>query len=157
VDALGEGVLDEAVVGVRGDVGLAARRLRSELVVIQAVADAGNPDQAVATLLAGGVVVAGFGVHDKAILEVGQSVPGGPVVLSANAKGLLGAEYRRKHFFGWESTMDGKTFNGLPSTALAKTTVTGLTPLTTVGFRVAVAVGSGPMGPWSQVVYFLVH
>jgi hypothetical protein len=140
--------------------GILLGMMDSELVVIQAVADAGNPDQAVATLLAGGVVVAGFALHDKAILEVTQAVAGGPVVLVANAKALLaasGASYYRKHFFNWESTTDGKTFFSLPPTPEATTTVTGLTALTTVGFRVAVTVSKSPMGPWSQVVNFLVH
>jgi hypothetical protein len=158
------------VVALHGGKGAAAARdvqlgillgmMDSELVVIQAVADAGNPDNAVATLLAGGVVVAGVGVHGKAILEVTQAVAGGPVVLMANAKALLaaaGASYHRKHFFSWESTLDGKTFNGLPSTPEATTIVTGLAALTTVGFRVAVTVSKTAMGPWSQVVYLLVR
>jgi hypothetical protein len=39
----------------------------------------------------------------------------------------------------------------------SKTTLAGLTPLTTVGFRVAVATTKGVTSAWSQVVDFLVH
>ena len=39
----------------------------------------------------------------------------------------------------------------------ALTTVSGLTPLTTVGFRVAVTKTKSPMSKWSQVFEFLVH
>jgi len=44
----------------------------------------------------------------------------------------------------------------LPSTPLASTTVTGLTPLTTYEFRVSLTDKSGE-GPWSQALSFLVH
>jgi hypothetical protein len=80
------------------------------------------------------------------------------VALEANATALLGsANLRRKHFFSWEYTLDGKTFVGMPSTPEVKTTQGGLTPLTTVGFRVAVTMSKSVQGPWSQVVDFLVH
>ena len=70
---------------------------------------------------------------------------------------LLGVDAGLKHFFSWEYTTDGKTFLGMPSTPEANTTMSGLTPLTTVGFRVAVTVAKRPMGPWSQVVNILVR
>jgi hypothetical protein len=111
----------------------------------------------VSTLHAGGVELAAFGEHDKPILEVSQGPTSGAVDLEANVGALLGADARRKHFFSWEYTTDGKTYIGMPSTPDARTTLTGLTPLTTVGFRVAVTLSKSPMGPWSQVVNFLVQ
>ncbi len=81
----------------------------------------------------------------------------GSVNLEANAGALLGADAGRKHFFSWGYTTDGKTFISIPSTPDARTTVAGLTPLTTVGFRVAVTVSKTPMSAWSQVVELLVQ
>jgi hypothetical protein len=124
---------------------------------MQSIADAGNPDQAVQTLRQGGVEIADYPLHDKAILTVTQGPTSGWVALEANASALLGANLGRKHFFSWEYTLDGKTFVSMPSTPEVKTTQGGLTPLTTVGFRVAVTVSKSPQGPWSQVVEFLVH
>jgi hypothetical protein len=156
----------QVAVGERGK-GMAAARdvqlgilvgmMHSELLYIQSVADAGTPDEAVSTLHAGGVELAAFGEHDKPILEVTQGPTSGAVDLEANVGALLGASARRKHFFSWEYTTDGKTYIGMPSTPDARTTLTGLTPLTTVGFRVAVTLSKSPMGPWSQVVNFLVQ
>jgi hypothetical protein len=137
--------------------GLLAGMMDSELVYIQSVADSGNPDEAISTLHAGGVEVAAFGQHAKAILAVTQGPTSGSVSLEANASALLGGNLWRKHFLSWEYTTDGKTFIAMPSTPEARTTLTGLTPLTTVGFRVAITVTKSPMGPWSQVVNFLVH
>jgi hypothetical protein len=160
---------DKAQVAVGGGgKGLAAARnvqigilwgmMGSELGYMQSVADAGNPDQAVQTLHLGGVEVADFALHDKAVLTVTQGVTSGLVALAANAGTLLGsANLHRKHFFSWEYTLDGKTFIAMPSTAEANTTQGGLTPLTTVGFRVAVTVSKSPQGPWSQIVNFFVH
>jgi hypothetical protein len=39
---------------------------------------------------------------------------------------------------------------------VAQTSISGLTPLTTVGFRVSVNVNKQPPGEWSQVVSILV-
>src|SRR4051812_1138498 len=52
--------------------GLLVGMMESELCSIQRVADTGNPDEAAWTLHAGGVEVAGFALHDKAILAVAQ-------------------------------------------------------------------------------------
>ena len=64
---------------------------------------------------------------------------------------------RRKTFFNWQYTADGgKTFVTLPSTPRARTTVSGLTALSTYGFRVSVTNSDGVAGEWSQIVSFLV-
>jgi hypothetical protein len=138
-------------------VGLLAGMMGTELMYMQSVADAGSPDEAVSTLLAGGVEIAAFGPREKAILTVTQGPVPGAVALAANAGALLSGKRRRKHFFQWEYTTDGKTFLAMPSTPEASTTLTGLTPLTTVGCRVAVVMAKGIASAWSQVVNFLVH
>ncbi len=156
------------VAAVQGGKGMAAARdvqlglmlgmMDSELVYMQSIADAAGPDEAVSILHAGGVEIAGIAQHTKPILTVTQAQPSGPVVLEANASALLGADIHRKHFFSWECTMDGgKTFVAMPSTPGATTSMTGLTPLTTVGFRVAVTTTKSGMGPWSQVVNIFVR
>jgi hypothetical protein len=138
-------------------VGILWGMMSSQLVYIQSVANAGNPDQAVQTLKQGGVEVVLPGDRNKAVLAATQSQPGTPVVLDANATVLLGSNLHRKHFFNWEYTLNGTTFIALPPTAEATTSVTGLTALTTVGFRVAVTVTKSPMGPWSPLVNFLIR
>jgi hypothetical protein len=155
------------VVADKGGKGAAAARdvqlgilvgmMESELVYIQSVADTGTPDEAISTLLAGGVEIARSRAHGKAVLGVRQEPAPGSVILDANARELLGRDIRRKHFFHWAYTTDGKTFVDMPSTPEARTTLSGLTPLTTVGFRVAVAKTQGVVGPWSHVVSFLVQ
>lgn len=162
-------ITDKAQVAVGGGgKGLAAARnvqlnilwgmMGTELLYMQSIADAGNPDQAIQTLHQGGVEVAGYSLYEKPILTAMQGPTSGWVALEANATALLGsANLGRKHFFSWEYTLDGKTFVSMPSTPGVKTTQGGLTPLTTVGFRVAVTVSKNPQGPWSQVVNFLVH
>jgi hypothetical protein len=151
----------------KGGAGMAAARdvqvntlmdmMGTELRYMESVANTGSADQARQTLLQGGVELASVGKHEKAMLTVTQAQPGGPVSLEANVSALLGPYLHRKHFFSWEYTLDGKTFTAMPSTAEGRTLLTGLTPLATVGFRVAVTVTKTPMGPWSQVVDFLVH
>jgi hypothetical protein len=161
-------VTDTAQVAVaHGGKGIAAARdvqlgilfgmMMSELGYLQSLADNATPEEAVSILHWGGVEIAGVPLHEKAILTVSQGVTPGSVNLEANAKALLGDFLRRKHFFNWAYTFDGKTFVGLPSTGEARTTATGLTPLTLVGFRVCVTKAKGVMDPWSQVVDFLVH
>jgi hypothetical protein len=161
-------VTDKAQVAAgKGGKGMAAARdvelgiligmMSSELVYMQSVADGGPRDQAIATLLAGGVEIAGVPLHDKAVLTATEGLTSGSVNLEANATILLGDYLKRKHFFNWAYTIDGENFVSVPSTSEARTIVTGLTPLTFVGFRVCVTKGKGVMDPWSQVVELLVR
>jgi hypothetical protein len=157
----------EVLAATRGK-GLAAARnvqlgilvgmLETELTYIQGVADtSATPDQAVATILAGGVLVAIVAPHIKPVLAATQGAPGSLVTLTANAT-ALGASKSRKTFFNWQSTADGgKTFVTLPPTPKATTTVANLTPLSTYGFRVSVTNSAGIQGEWSQIISFLVH
>jgi hypothetical protein len=131
--------------------------MESAMTLVQAIADsAASMAQAVATIEAAGLVVAIVPQHTKAILTVKQGPQPGSVVLYANAT-ALGAANKKKTFFTWQSTADGKTYVTLPSTPKATTSVSNLTPLTTYGFRVCVTNSSGIAGEWSQTVSFLVH
>jgi hypothetical protein len=131
--------------------------LETDLTYIQGVADkSATWDQAVVTLQAGGVLVATVGSRVKGILEIKQGPTAGSVMLDANVA-LLTADLKGKFFFNWEWTLDGKTFTTLPSTPNHTTSVAGLTPLTSYGFRVSVTADGGIPGTWSQIIYYLVH
>ena len=94
--------------------------------------------------------------YQKALLAAKSVLPSGTVQLDANAK-LLDGTNRRKTF-NWRMTLDGeKTFIGLPSTPVGQTLVSGLTPLTTVGFQVSITLHKQPPGPWSQTISILVR
>ena len=83
-------------------------------------------------------------------------MPSGTVLIEATTL-LLDSTTRRK-MYNWEFTTDGgATYSPMPSTPIAKTSISGLTPLTTVGFRVSVTVGKQPRGEWSQMVSILVR
>jgi hypothetical protein len=137
--------------------GLLMGMMGSELVYMQSLADAGNPDQAVQILKAGGVEVAEVGQRSKAVLKATSGPTSGDVALEANATALLAGNVQRKHFFNWEYTTNGTTFIALPPTAEARTVVSGLTPLTTVGFRVSASTSKNLTTEWSAVVSFLVR
>jgi hypothetical protein len=130
--------------------------LESETTYIQSVADKSPTwDQAVATINNGGLEVAALGGKKKDSLEVKVGTRAGSVILDANVASLT-AGLKGKFFFNWQSTIDGKTFVNVPSTPNHLATVEDLTPLTTYGFRVSVTDNAGVMGPWSQIVYYLV-
>jgi hypothetical protein len=98
---------------------------------------------------------AAAGVRAKPMLAAKLTAQPGVVGLVANA-GLLSTSLRKKTYT-WQSTLDGRTFNAAGSSAYARTTVTGLPLLATVGFRVCVTVGDGEPGPWTQVISIVVH
>jgi hypothetical protein len=128
--------------------------LESLRVGLQALCDA-SPEQAATLIQDSGFKAAASAVRAKPMLAAKLGVQSGVVKLFANAR-LLSASRRRKTYT-WQSTLDGKTFNSAGTTGYARTTVTGLPPLTTAGFRVCVTVGDDEPGPWSQVVSILVH
>ncbi len=128
--------------------------LESECTMVQGLCDA-SPEQAASLIAAAHMVVLPAHGHQKPILAAKNALPSGSVLLDANAK-LLDGTHRRKTF-NWRMTLDGeKSFLGLPSTPVGKTTVSGLTPLATVGFQVSVTVNKQPQGPWSQTISILV-
>jgi hypothetical protein len=157
----------EIVAATRAKGAAAARNVQRTLLVgllektltyVQGIADnCPSQEQAVAAIQAAGCVVAGVGGQVKPILAAKQGPEAGAVILAANARALTGGS-QRKHFFNWSYSGDGgKTWVGMPSTAKAKTTLDGLTPLTTYEFRVSVTTSDTTTGPWSQTFAFLVH
>jgi hypothetical protein len=162
-------LLDKAEVQARAKApgAAAARNVQRNLLIglmetavglVQTIADAcSTVDQAVSTIQEAGLLVALVPQRTKAILAAKQATPGSNVTLEANAT-VLGGSSRKKSCFNWQITSDGgKTYVTLPSTPTAKTSVAGLTPLLTYGFRVSVTSSSGAAGAWSQTVAFLVH
>lgn len=138
--------------------GLLVGLLQSATLYVQTVADA-CPTRlaAVEAIKAAGLDVAGASSYVKALLAATQGQPGGPVALVANATALDPGKHTRR-CFTWEYTPDGgKTFVTLPPTPRARTSVANLTALTVYGFRVAVTLSDGVMGPWSPIVNLVVH
>jgi hypothetical protein len=103
-----------------------------------------------------GMFVAASPTRVVPILEARNALQSGAVDLFANASALIGKRGRRA-FFNWQWTTDGgATFHDAEPTVTARTTLGDLTPLTTVGFRVAVSDRNGRRA-WSQVVRILVR
>ena len=132
--------------------------MESERMYIQTLADA-TPLRAVPLIENAGLVVAGSPRHSKAVLTLSLGPQSGSIVCDANVS-LLGAGTKHPNevrFFNWEFTVDGgKSFVAAPPTPKGKTTLHGLTPLTTVGVRVNRNNAEGP-GEWSQIVSILVQ
>ena len=60
--------------------------------------------------------------------------------------------------YAWSYSTDGeKTWLTLPMTAIGKTTITGLAPMTTVAARVAIVVRNLPVGDRSPVSTLVVQ
>ncbi len=133
---------------------LVALTLESLRVQVQALCDA-TPGQAISIIQAAGMKAVNVGRYTKAILAVTLGVQPGTVMLVANAR-LLSTSKKSKTY-NWSFSLDGKTWIAAPSTPHAKTTITGLTSLTTYAFRVNVSVGSAGPGEWSQAVTIVVH
>ena len=157
----------EVVAATRAKGAAAARNVQRSLLVgllektltyVQGIADAcPSQEQAVACIQAAGCMVAGAGGQSKPILAAKQGPEAGAVILAANARALTGGS-QRKHFFNWSYSGDGgKSWVSMPSTPKAKTTLSGLTPLTTYEFRVSITTSDGVAGAWSQTFAILVH
>jgi hypothetical protein len=116
------------------------------------------PEQAETLAQAAGMKLAAAPNRSKPILAAkqkdGQS---GVVYLAANVTLLtVGGKKRGQSFLSWQLSLDGKVWTSVPSTPYGKTTITGLTALTTYQFRVALTDKNGE-GAWSQALSFLVH
>jgi hypothetical protein len=131
--------------------------LESLRMYVQELCDAGaTPEQAAALITAAGMKVALVGSHPKPVIGVKLILPAGSVAVSANA-GLLCKSGKKKTFFNWQFTTDGgKSWNGVPSTPDAHTTIANLPLLTVCGFRVSITDTAGA-GAWSEMVTILVH
>jgi len=123
---------------------------------VQSLSDTMSAENGAALIQATGLVVAVAGKRVKAVLTAKLTTVAGVVHLEANASTLLGSSARRKKaYFNWQYSLDGKTWTSVPATNYARVDITGLTALTTYSFRVGVTVGS-VVGEWSQPVTILV-
>jgi hypothetical protein len=127
--------------------------LEIQRMLVQALCDA-SPEQAEALIAAASMTIVRSGGFQKPVLGLKNVLPSGRVLLHANT-GLLDGT-RRAKTFNWRGTLDGQSFFAMPATPTGKTSIAGLTPLTTVGFQVSVTVNKQPPGPWSQTVSILV-
>src|ERR1700722_17012665 len=114
------------------------------------------PGRALALIQNAGLVAAGFPGRTKALLTLTLGKASGTVIATANVGLLVAASQSLKpygmRFFNWSATFDGgKTIVALPPTNKGTTTLTNLTPLTTVGVRVNLNIDDAP-GEWSQMV-----
>ena len=156
--------LAAAQVGVKNrTVGTAERDAKRDLVAttlealrvgVQGLCDA-NPEQGPTLIQNSGMKAVAAAVRAKPMLAAKLTAQSGVVKLEANA--TLLSTSRKKKTYTWQSTLDGKVFTTVGTTGYARITVTGLTPLTTVGFRVCVTVGDDEPGPWTQIVNIIVH
>jgi hypothetical protein len=123
---------------------------------VQTLCDS-DPSHAAAIAEGAGLFVALTPTRVLPVLVARNAAQSGAVDLSANASALIDKPGKKKTFFNWQWTTDGgATFHDAEPTVNPRTTLGNLTPLTTVGFRVAVSDRRG-RGPWSQVVSILVR
>jgi hypothetical protein len=114
---------------------------------VQQVAD-DNPDEAEAIIQSAGLDVRKSITRSKTDFSVQQGEVSGSVKLVVRAS-------RGRAAYEWQMTPDQKAWAMLPTTVIAKTTVSGLTPGQTYSFRYRVVNRAGE-GEWSQIVSLLV-
>jgi hypothetical protein len=129
----------------RDDVWTAMQTLR---IYVQSLADGLSAPAAIALIESAGLLVAGVPIRVKPFLEAKPTTLPGVVHIIANASLLVGSRSKNVTF-NWQWSIDNKTWSSLPSTPLADTEMTGVTPLTTYYFRVSVTIGR-VAGEWSQ-------
>jgi len=117
---------------------------------VQGVANAADPADAISIIESAGMSVRKpKATQPKQDLSLKQGKVSGEVEVVAKAQGPRAS-------YEWQWSADQKTWNVLPSTLQAKTSITGLTPGTTVYVRHAVVTKTG-VGDWSQVVSMMVQ
>jgi hypothetical protein len=129
-----------ALIKVKSDAG-------SLKALVQSTADA-NPASAAAIILSAGMRVRKAVTRSKTALTATWGDVSGVVLLIAKA-------VANRASYLWQWSLDGKTWNTLPSTLQAHTTVNGLTPATTYFFRFRATLKIGEQD-WSQTVSLLV-
>ena len=136
--------------------GIVVTSMESLRMMVQVLCDQSPIGEARTLIAAASMRPILVGVRHKDILGLKNITPAGSVLLEANAS-LLDRSHRLKNY-NWEGTLDdGATYFAMPATPHCTTSIAGLTPLTTVGFRVRVVVGKQPPGPWTQTVSILVR
>jgi hypothetical protein len=115
---------------------------------VQLVADS-MPGQEADVILSAKMIVKAIGAHAPRVFAALH----GPISGTAEIEAPV-TEDRRSIFWQWST--DQKTWNDLPPTLKASTTVANLTPGTTYWFRYRVLTKDG-LGDWSQVVSLLMR
>jgi hypothetical protein len=115
---------------------------------VQHIADTGPVAQAESTIQSAGLSVRKIGMRDKAPLAAEAGDVSGSVEVVAKAAA-------RRASYDWQYSLDLKTWVDAPSTLQAKTTISGLTPVTVYYFRMRAIIGSGQQD-WGTPVSMLV-
>ncbi len=145
-----------ATVARTAEFGLLTTSMEMWGMMVQALCDAAPAEQAAAIAALASMQGYTITVPHKDLLSVKTITPGGSAALRANAA-MLDSSSKRKTF-NWGYTLDaGKTVLPMPSTPVAHTTISNLTPLAMVGFTVSVTVNKQPPGAWSPFVYLLIR
>ena len=128
--------------------------LESERMYVQWLSDQLPPEQGSAIILGAAMHVGLAGAHQKPIILCKLGVSGAVQVL-VNVS-LLANTYKNRTFY-WQSTSDGgKSYNNFGAGPDPHITLTGLAPLTTIGFRAAVKGLEEPQADWTQTVYIVI-
>jgi len=106
-----------------------------------------NRDRATSLIEGAGLATVRVAVRTKNAIEVKHGLVSGSVLVVAKAAAKRATYY-------WQMSTDQKSWTSLPETMKAKTTVTGLTALTTYSFRVRALTASG-LTEWSQIVQII--
>jgi hypothetical protein len=116
---------------------------------VQSVAD-GGPANAISIIESAGMsVMKPRETTPKQDLALKHGAVSGIVLVLAKAQGPHAA-------YEWQWSTDGKTWTSLPTTIQAKTSITGLTPGTTIYVRHAVVTKTG-VGDFGQVASMMVQ
>ena len=123
--------------------------LEQEKSYVQTTADA-NLETATSVIESAHIGVRKIPVHKPRTFEALQGAVSGSAKLVAKSAGARAS-------YEWQYSIDGgKTWVPAPVTLQAKTTITGLTPATSVMFRYRPVTKKGE-GDWSQTLSLLVH
>ncbi len=128
--------------------------LESERMYVQSLSDLLPPAQGSSIITEAGMYIGLANAHQKPIILCKLGVSGSVQVL-VNVS-LLAKTSKNKTFY-WQSTNDGgKTYNNVAAGPEPSITLTGLAPLSTVGFRAAVKVSKEPQADWTQTIYVVI-
>jgi hypothetical protein len=115
---------------------------------IQKTADT-NYETSSSVIQSAGVNVRKQVVRPKRTFAIKEGAVSGTVKVTANVAA-------RRASYDWQNSLDGgKTWNTMPSSLQASTTLTGLAPGSTVSFRYRAVTKAG-VGDWSQPISILV-
>jgi hypothetical protein len=122
---------------------------------VQGLCDA-SPEKAAQLVAAASMKVIVSTPAHKPVIAATLGVASGSVLLRANKHALVG-KTSAMCTFNWEYSLDGqKTWITVLGTPVPATTITGLTPLVTVSFRVSVTTKK-ETGAYCQPVSIIVH